>query len=157
MNAQIESATPFAQSDKQKTFANPALFVSPDKRAMAAGIQQMIKQHDTGHKSRLNLSSAISQQGSSLDEKLYQHYFELGQLLLIQQSECQKLRSDSNQHNQPTHIKLNQLDKIIRLSKTIAKISFIPLPPLLAELNDETKSHSFCLQLDNYFLSNFKN
>jgi hypothetical protein len=139
---QVATGTQTKQTDKNGIKNQ---FISPDKRAISAGIMAYLTAHNIEHFTGINLSHAIGQNGSSLAPTLYQHYFALGQIIAEQGVACMI---------KTKHLVIDkkQLAKMVQLIKKIKQTSFMPLPKSLANINEQQNLKQLCGQL-NHFLS----
>ena len=126
-------------------------FVSPGKRAIAAGIgnaldKQEAKQEDSRLLEKLDLSMMVDQQGSALKAPLYQQYFRLGELIVEWEQLC-------HQKTPPTQEFLQQANHAI---EQLAADSFMPLPEAIIDLTQTPSTEQACERLQQFLLSEFK-
>lgn len=123
-------------------------FISPDIRAISAGILNYSKTHNTPYFDAINLSNAIDSAGSSLSEALYQQYANLGYLIAAQHLECKN-------SSQQVIINRKRLSKITALITTLADESFLPLANNLLKIGDIKNSKQRCEQINTFLVSEF--
>ncbi|MGX5174003.1 hypothetical protein ACUR5C_08280 [Aliikangiella sp. IMCC44653] len=121
-------------------------FVSPDKRAISAGISDYIKTHKTNRFNHINLDSAIDMEGSSLEPELHQKYFQLGYLIAEQWVDC---KVDSEQ----VIIDKNRLNQMTELVTLISNESFIPLDKSLAGIDSKQSARQLCNRVTDFLMS----
>lgn len=134
---------PQVATTQAKGQTNTAQFVSPDKRAIMAGIKNSLKQKKAELGFKLNLTNAVDEQGSSLTPELYQNYYQLGQTITEMALQCKE-----NQVTSP--ILLNTLRK---LNDTLKRDSYIPLKESLADISRETEKKQRCLKINDFLQS----
>ena len=135
------NTAPSVANIKPNTAIKTASFISPDKRAILAGIKS-----NNAHKSilpKLNYNNAIGQQGSALKPALYQQYYTLGQLLAELTQQCQ--------NNQA--ITADTWAKFIKTTHLIKQQSFIPLPKALNNLPRNKPAPQHCQLIQQLLLS----
>lgn len=119
-------------------------FISPDKRAIAAGIANASNDNIQQLK-QLDLSIAINQQGSALEANIYQQYFQLGELLAKWEQLCRQDKGANSVFTQQFSLTINQ----------ISTESFIPVHQNLVKLSQAKQSEQACELLQQFLLSEF--
>jgi hypothetical protein len=142
-----------ANSDtlKKKT-APTSQFIGPEKRAISAGILNVVKPNNAKLFSGINLINTIDQQGSSLAPKLYQQYVELGQLLAQQHIKC---NIDSGSDSESPILPIQALTEIKDVVNAITEQSFIPLHKSLADMagiKNKLSAEQLCQRVENFLL-----
>ena len=156
LTPQIATQPQVANSDTNKKTPNKQpitapQFISPDKRAIAAGLLTIVNPSNVHLFTEFNLSNSVEQNGSSLTPSLYQQYFELGQLLAQQHLHCKA-------EPRPPKLQSKQLTKITELTNAIAEHSFIPLDKDLAAISTMNNSKAkpsteqLCQQVENFLM-----
>jgi len=133
--------SPSVATTESTTNIEVAPFISPDTRAMLAGIQS--KATDNTLLLNLDYTHAIDQQGSSFTPALYQQYYQLGQQI-----------AELSIHCEMGKVSAPMFDALKNTIQTIQQQSFIPLPAPLISLAEKTESQA-CNTIKHFLLSNF--
>lgn len=118
-------------------------FISPDKRAIAAGVKNSLSQSKVKLSYHINLNNAVDQQGTSLTPELYKTYFNLGQTIIKIAIQCQV--------KQPINSDL--LNKLTELNTQLKHDSFIPMTQSLSGITSKTTSKDTCIKINQYLTS----
>lgn len=135
-------------NQESKNGTQTASFISPDKRAIAAGMVKALNsnsQQKQKNQKQLDLTIAINQQGSALKPQVYQQYFKLGELLIEWDLLC---------YQNPK----GETDLVEKLALTIEKISaesFIPVHKSIVKLSQNKHPELACNLLKQFLLSEF--
>lgn len=141
---QQDSADSVADGKNTPANTGPA-FVSPDKRAMAAGILATLNTSTDSLPYKLNLNHAVDTEGSALKADLYQDYVAFGAALTELAIQC---------HPQPA-IDQNKLKKWLQLRDTLNTTSFLKINSNLMTLTTDSPATQVCPVLDSFLQSNF--
>jgi len=133
-----------ASNNGSKNGTQTASFISPDKRAIAAGIANASNDNVQQLK-QLDLSIAINQQGSALEANIYQQYFQLGELLAEWEQLCRQDKGANTVFIQQFSLTINQ----------ISTESFIPVHQNLVKLSQAKQPEQACDLLQQFLLSEF--
>lgn len=142
----IEQPTQVASQDSKDNTASK-VFISPDKRAIAAGIDNALAaQEGIRLLEKLDISMAVNQQGSALEPPLYQQYYQLGELVIEWEQHCYQGIHPSQEFLKQANTTIEQL----------SANSFIPLHETIIGLTQTPTLERACKLLQQFLLSEFE-
>ncbi len=145
LSPEVDTQTPVAAQQTKGGQPNNQTthFISPDTRAIAAGVQSALNKSTIKLPYTLNLESAMDAKGSALVESLYIGYFQLGQTSAKIALHCQA--------NQP--IPAAHLKTFASIKSMLKTNSFISLSEPLKRINIEAEPSVLCAQIKTFLVS----